>query len=89
MWLVQISTLTRLQDLRLKVREIDAEGVAALQTLKDLRSLDLEVCGPAPALPPHQFRLHLEQPQLCRTSTIHAKQARRDWWEGLLRAQDY
>ncbi|CAL8468747.1 g8287 [Coccomyxa elongata] len=39
----QISTLTRLQDLRLKVREIDAEGVAALQTLKDLRSLDLEV----------------------------------------------
>lgn len=39
---LQISTLTRLQDLRLKVREIDAEGVTALQTLKDLRSLDLE-----------------------------------------------
>ncbi|EIE22289.1 RNI-like protein [Coccomyxa subellipsoidea C-169] len=38
-----ISTLTRLQDLRLKVREIDADGVAALQTLRDLRSLDLEV----------------------------------------------
>lgn len=45
--MVQISTLTRLQDLRLKVREIDAEGVAALQTLKDLRSLDLEVCLPS------------------------------------------
>ncbi len=41
--LLQISTLTRLQDLRLKVREIDAEGITALQTLKDLRSLDLEV----------------------------------------------
>lgn len=40
---LQISTLTRLQDLRLKVREIDADGVAALQTLRDLRSLDLEV----------------------------------------------
>ena len=46
----QISTLTGLRDLRLKVREIDAEGVLALQTLTDLRSLDLEVRRPEPVL---------------------------------------
>ena len=39
----QISRLTRLRDLRLRVREIDADGVVSLQTLSDLRSLDLEV----------------------------------------------
>ncbi len=38
----QISALTALQDLRLKVREIDAEGVRALRTLTALRALDLE-----------------------------------------------
>lgn len=40
---LQISALTKLQDLRLKVREIDVEGVYALSTLTNLRSLDLEV----------------------------------------------
>ena len=39
----QIAALTGLRDLRLKVREIDAEGVQALRTLTALRALDLEV----------------------------------------------
>ena len=42
--MLQLSTLTRLQDLRLKVREIDVEGIDALRSLTDLRSIDLEVC---------------------------------------------
>lgn len=43
MLMLQLSTLTRLQDLRLKVREIDVEGIDALRSLTDLRSIDLEV----------------------------------------------
>ena len=42
--LLQVSTLTRLQDFRLKVREIEVEGINALRSLTDLRSFDLEVC---------------------------------------------
>ncbi|CAL5221478.1 g3677 [Coccomyxa viridis] len=38
-----LSTLRRLQDLRLKVREIDVEGIDAMRSLTDLRSIDLEV----------------------------------------------
>ncbi len=40
---LQLSTLRRLQDLRLKVREIDVEGIDAMRSLTDLRSIDLEV----------------------------------------------
>ena len=41
--LPQVSTLTRLQDFRLKVREIEVDGIHALRSLRDLRSFDLEV----------------------------------------------
>ena len=44
--LLQVSTLTRLQDFRLKVREIEVDGIHALRSLTDLRSFDLEVCSP-------------------------------------------
>ena len=38
-----MSTLTRLRDFRLKVREIEVDGIHALRALTDLRSFDLEV----------------------------------------------
>ena len=41
--LLQVSTLTRLRDFRLKVREIEVDGIHALRALTDLRSFDLEV----------------------------------------------
>lgn len=41
--MLQLSTLRRLRDLRLKVREIDVEGINAMRSLTDLRSIDLEV----------------------------------------------
>ena len=41
--LLQVSTLTRLRDFRLKVREIEVDGILALRSLTDLRSFDLEV----------------------------------------------
>ena len=41
--MLQLSTLRRLRDLRLKVREIDVEGIDAMRSLTDLRSIDLEV----------------------------------------------
>ena len=47
MIVLQLSTLTKLRDLRLKVREIDVDGIDALRALTDLRSFDLEVrAGP-------------------------------------------
>ena len=47
MVVLQLSTLTKLRDLRLKVREIDVDGIDALRALTDLRSFDLEVrAGP-------------------------------------------
>jgi hypothetical protein len=74
---LQLSTLTKLRDLRLKVREIDVDGIDALRALTDLRSFDLEV-RLAPCLQSGSMSLVAAMRLLCTPAHLRLLLKRQD-----------